>query len=235
MRAARTTLRAATLHELGGAERIVEEHLERALAGLDDEQRDLAARLFNHLVTPSGTKIAHARRRPRALCGRRAGRARPGARDPRRGADPAARSRPSWRAATLRDLPRRARACCARVARRHERSGARGGACGGRRRHRRLALRRRHRARRARRHARRSPYGRSRSGQQARDQARPAEARELAASALSSSPSTPSAALRLALEAAQLERSGRTRRRAAARPPGVPQRLTRTSGTGERP
>ena len=53
-------LRAATLAELGGAERIVEEHLERALAGLDEGERDLAARLFNHLVTPSGTKIAHA-------------------------------------------------------------------------------------------------------------------------------------------------------------------------------
>ena len=53
-------LRAATLEELGGAEQIVQEHLERALAGLSDEQRDLTARLFNHLVTPSGTKIAHA-------------------------------------------------------------------------------------------------------------------------------------------------------------------------------
>ena len=53
-------LRASTLAELGGAERIVEEHLERALAGLDAGERDLVARLFNHLVTPSGTKIAHA-------------------------------------------------------------------------------------------------------------------------------------------------------------------------------
>ena len=54
------TLRAATLTELGGAGQIVEEHLGHALAGLDDEDRDLVARLFNHLVTPSGTKIAHA-------------------------------------------------------------------------------------------------------------------------------------------------------------------------------
>ena len=54
------TLRAATLTELGGAGRIVEEHLGHALEGLDDEERDLVARLFNHLVTPSGTKIAHA-------------------------------------------------------------------------------------------------------------------------------------------------------------------------------
>jgi WD40 repeat protein len=53
-------LRVLTLAELGGAERIVEEHLERALAGLDAGERDLVARLFNYLVTPSGTKISHA-------------------------------------------------------------------------------------------------------------------------------------------------------------------------------
>jgi WD40 repeat protein len=53
-------LRASTLAQLGGAERIVEEHLERALAGLDAGERDLVARLFNYLVTPSGTKISHA-------------------------------------------------------------------------------------------------------------------------------------------------------------------------------
>ena len=52
-------LRAETLTELGGADRIVEEHLERALAPLDEGGRELAARLFNQLVTPSGTKIAH--------------------------------------------------------------------------------------------------------------------------------------------------------------------------------
>jgi WD40 repeat protein len=53
-------LRAATLAELGGADRIVEEHLERALARRDAGSRDLVAELFNYLVTPSGTKIAHA-------------------------------------------------------------------------------------------------------------------------------------------------------------------------------
>ena len=53
-------LRASTLAELGGAEHIVEEHLERALAGLSPTERDLVAELFDHLVTPSGTKIAHA-------------------------------------------------------------------------------------------------------------------------------------------------------------------------------
>src|SRR5262249_6762725 len=52
-------LRVTTLDRLGGAHRIVEDHLEGAMAELSAEQRDVAARLFNHLVTPSGTKIAH--------------------------------------------------------------------------------------------------------------------------------------------------------------------------------
>jgi WD40 repeat protein len=54
-----STLRVATLERLGGARRIVEEHLESALADLSTEQKFIAALLFNHLVTPSGTKIAH--------------------------------------------------------------------------------------------------------------------------------------------------------------------------------
>ena len=54
-----TTLRAATIDRLGGAQHIVEEHLEGAMAKLTAEQKDVAARIFNHLVTPSGTKIAH--------------------------------------------------------------------------------------------------------------------------------------------------------------------------------
>jgi WD40 repeat protein len=54
-----TTLRAATLDRLGGAQHIVEEHLEGAMAKLTAEQKDVAARIFNHLVTPSGTKISH--------------------------------------------------------------------------------------------------------------------------------------------------------------------------------
>ena len=52
-------LRVETLERLGGARHIVEEHLEGAMAELAAEQKDVAARLFNHLVTPSGTKIAH--------------------------------------------------------------------------------------------------------------------------------------------------------------------------------
>ena len=54
-----TTLRATTVEALGGASHIVEEHLEGAMAELTPEQKDIAGRIFNHLVTPSGTKIAH--------------------------------------------------------------------------------------------------------------------------------------------------------------------------------
>jgi WD40 repeat protein len=54
------TLRLTTLEQLGGAEAIVRAHLERALAELDQRERDLAASVFRHLVTPSGSKIAHA-------------------------------------------------------------------------------------------------------------------------------------------------------------------------------
>ena len=54
------TLRAATLAELGGAQEIVRTHLDGALRGLDLQERDTAAALFHQLVTPSGTKIAHA-------------------------------------------------------------------------------------------------------------------------------------------------------------------------------
>jgi WD40 repeat protein len=53
------TLRVETLERLGGARQIVEEHLDGAMAELTPSQQDVAARIFNHLVTPSGTKIAH--------------------------------------------------------------------------------------------------------------------------------------------------------------------------------
>lgn len=52
-------LRLATLERLGGSEQIVAEHLALALASLTPRQQDIAAALFNHLVTPSGAKIAH--------------------------------------------------------------------------------------------------------------------------------------------------------------------------------
>jgi WD40 repeat protein len=54
-----TTLRAATLADLGGARQVVADHLERAIDALTPPQQALAAVLFDHLVTPSGTKIAH--------------------------------------------------------------------------------------------------------------------------------------------------------------------------------
>ena len=53
------TLRVSTLHELGGAEAIVRGHLEGALATLTSPEQDVAAGMFEHLITPSGTKIAH--------------------------------------------------------------------------------------------------------------------------------------------------------------------------------
>ena len=52
-------LRRATLDELGGAQAIVRAHLDRAVAALAPAERDVAARIFNQLVTPSGTKVAH--------------------------------------------------------------------------------------------------------------------------------------------------------------------------------
>jgi WD40 repeat protein len=53
-------LRLSTLVELGGAKRIVGTHLDAALGSLPAEEQDTAAEIFNHLVTPSGSKIAHA-------------------------------------------------------------------------------------------------------------------------------------------------------------------------------
>ncbi len=53
------TLRLATLRELGGAAQIVEDHLERAMAELSPGEKETAAAMYNFLVTPSGTKIAH--------------------------------------------------------------------------------------------------------------------------------------------------------------------------------
>jgi WD40 repeat protein len=53
------TLRRETLQELGGAQRIVENHLERAMAELSLQEKGAAAAMYHFLVTPSGTKIAH--------------------------------------------------------------------------------------------------------------------------------------------------------------------------------
>jgi hypothetical protein len=52
-------LRLATLEALGGPQRIVRTHLDEALDRLPAEQRDVAARVLHHLVTSTGTKVAH--------------------------------------------------------------------------------------------------------------------------------------------------------------------------------
>jgi WD40 repeat protein len=52
-------LRLETLRRLGGAATIVRDHLLVALEGLAVDEQDVAASMFEHLVTPSGTKIAH--------------------------------------------------------------------------------------------------------------------------------------------------------------------------------
>jgi WD40 repeat protein len=53
-------LRKATLDgELGGAETIVRNHVNRALAGLDGQELETATDIFGNLVTPSGAKVAH--------------------------------------------------------------------------------------------------------------------------------------------------------------------------------
>jgi WD40 repeat protein len=53
-------LRLATLEELGDAKEIVRAHTEGALKRLPAPERDAAVEIFRLLVTPSGTKIAHA-------------------------------------------------------------------------------------------------------------------------------------------------------------------------------
>jgi WD40 repeat protein len=52
------TLRLKTLERLGGAEKIVQNHLDEALGALPEEEQDVAAAVFYYLVTPEGTKIA---------------------------------------------------------------------------------------------------------------------------------------------------------------------------------
>ena len=52
-------LRRRTLDALGGADRIASEHVDGALDRLPGEDKDIAADVLGHLVTPSGTKIAH--------------------------------------------------------------------------------------------------------------------------------------------------------------------------------
>ena len=58
MRAGSSELRLATLEALGGAERIAETHLENTLDTLLPDEQEMVGRVFRHLVTPGGTKIA---------------------------------------------------------------------------------------------------------------------------------------------------------------------------------
>jgi WD40 repeat protein len=53
------TLRVETLRRLGGSEQIVRDQLRGALDGLSPADQAIASAVFNHLVTPSGTKISH--------------------------------------------------------------------------------------------------------------------------------------------------------------------------------
>jgi WD40 repeat protein len=53
------TLRLETLERLGGAEKIVRTHLDTTMSALPPPEQEVAANIFNFLVTPSGTKIAH--------------------------------------------------------------------------------------------------------------------------------------------------------------------------------
>ncbi len=59
MLAGSTTLRLATLEQLGGAESIVKNHLNEAMDQLLPTEQNVAAKVFPHLVTRSRTKIAY--------------------------------------------------------------------------------------------------------------------------------------------------------------------------------
>jgi conflict system STAND superfamily ATPase len=52
-------IRLTTLERLGNSERIVKSHLDAMMRTLPRYARYVAARVFHHLVTPSGSKIAH--------------------------------------------------------------------------------------------------------------------------------------------------------------------------------
>jgi hypothetical protein len=53
------TLRLETLGRLGKGRAILQAHLDARMAALAPREQAIAARVFHHLVTPSGTKIAH--------------------------------------------------------------------------------------------------------------------------------------------------------------------------------
>ena len=57
-RAGSRTLRLETLRALGGAERIVRTHLDTVMGAFSPSEQESSARLFRHLVTRSGAKVA---------------------------------------------------------------------------------------------------------------------------------------------------------------------------------
>lgn len=54
-----TSLELSLLHEMHGVNNIIDSHVNDILDRLTDQEKYIASRLFFHLVTPSGTKIAH--------------------------------------------------------------------------------------------------------------------------------------------------------------------------------
>jgi hypothetical protein len=57
LRAGSHILRLETLNQLGDAEQIVRSHLDAAMRALPGDERDVAARVFNHLVTPGSLPL----------------------------------------------------------------------------------------------------------------------------------------------------------------------------------
>src|SRR5260370_26380795 len=58
MQAGSRVLRLATLQRLGGAEKIVQDHVAAEMHRLSDDERNLSANMFRFLVMPAGGKIA---------------------------------------------------------------------------------------------------------------------------------------------------------------------------------
>jgi hypothetical protein len=54
-----TSLQRATLKRLGESKSIVKNHLDLTMSAFSEEEREIAAKIFFYLVTPTGTKIAH--------------------------------------------------------------------------------------------------------------------------------------------------------------------------------
>jgi len=64
-------MRAATLKQLGGAQKIVSDHVDSVMGSLTPAQRDAACAIFDRLVTPSGSKIAYSGEDLRKFAGSR--------------------------------------------------------------------------------------------------------------------------------------------------------------------